>query len=203
MKTIIKAAVAGFVLSVIFSMIPFQASCNDISDEVFRLHILANSDSEEDQSLKLKVRDKVLEHTESLFVNARSKQEAESLISENLQNVADVAAKEVRDNGYTYSVKAQIIKMHFSTRHYDNYTLPSGMYDALRISIGEGKGHNWWCVMFPSICVSPQKDRDEKAKEVFSDGEYRVVKSETAEYKFYIVELFENICMWFDEQSRK
>ena len=198
MKLFIKAAITAFIISVLLSLIPFQASCSDISDEVFRLHILANSDSEEDQSLKLKVRDKVLEHTAALFNKAKSKQEAESLLADNLQSVADVAAKEISDNGYSYPVNAQIVKMHFSTRHYDNYTLPAGMYDALRITIGEGKGHNWWCVMFPSLCLSSPDSREEKAKEVFSEGEYDVVKNEKTEYRFFVVELFENLSMFFN-----
>ena len=197
MKQIIRAAITAFILTVIFSMIPFQANCSDISDEVFRLHILANSDSDKDQSLKLRVRDKVLSHTEALFNSAKSKQEAEQLVSDNIQTIADIAAKEIFDNGYNYSVKVQIVKMHFSTRRYENFTLPAGMYDALRITIGEGRGHNWWCVMFPSLCISSPADSEEKAKEVFSNGEYEVVKNEKTEYRFFIIECFETISSWF------
>ncbi len=197
MKQIIRAAITAFILTVIFSMIPFQANCSDISDEVFRLHILANSDSNKDQSLKLRVRDKVLSHTEALFNSAKSKQEAEQLVSDNIQTIADIAAKEIFDNGYNYSVKVQIVKMHFSTRRYENFTLPAGMYDALRITIGEGRGHNWWCVMFPSLCISSPADSEEKAKEVFSNGEYEVVKNEKTEYRFFIIECFETISSWF------
>lgn len=197
MKQIIRAAITAFILTVLFSMIPFQANCSDISDEVFRLHILANSDSDKDQSLKLRVRDKVLSHTEALFNSAKSKQEAEQLVSDNIQTIADIAAKEIFDNGYNYSVKVQIVKMHFSTRRYENFTLPAGMYDALRITIGEGRGHNWWCVMFPSLCISSPADSEEKAKEVFSNGEYEVVKNEKTEYRFFIIECFETISSWF------
>ena len=197
MKQIIRAAITAFILTVIFSMIPFQANCSDISDEVFRLHILANSDSDKDQSLKLRVRDKVLSHTEALFNSAKSKQEAEQLVSDNIQTIADIAAKEIFDNGYNYSVKVQIVKMHFSTRRYENFTLPAGMYDALRITIGEGRGHNWWCVMFPSLCISSPADSEGKAKEVFSNGEYEVVKNEKTEYRFFIIECFETISSWF------
>ena len=167
MKIFIKSACIAFVLAVIYSMIPFQSECSQISDEVFRLHILANSDSDFDQNLKLKVRDKVLCFTQSLFESAKSKEEAEKVISENLQSIADVAYAEVLNNGFDYSVKAEITNMYFSTRYYDNYTLPSGMYDALRITIGEGKGHNWWCVMYPSICISSESEKDSKAREVF------------------------------------
>ncbi len=197
MKLFIKSACIAFVLTVIYSVIPFQAQCSDISEEVFRLHILANSDSEEDQSLKLKVRDKVLSYTQSLFENAKTKEEAESLISDNLQSICNTAYKEVCDNGYDYTVKAEITNMYFTTRYYDNYTLPSGMYDALRITIGSGKGHNWWCIMFPSICISSEEEKDEKAKEVFDNQQYDIVKNEKYQYKFKVVEIFEKICSCF------
>lgn len=201
MKIFIKSACIAFVLAVIYSMIPFQSECSQISDEVFRLHILANSDSDFDQNLKLKVRDKVLCFTQSLFESAKSKEEAEKVISENLQSIADVAYAEVLNNGFDYSVKAEITNMYFSTRYYDNYTLPSGMYDALRITIGEGKGHNWWCVMYPSICISSESEKDSKAREVFDQKQYDIVKNEQYQYKFKIVELFEQICSSFENQK--
>ncbi|MCI2112184.1 MAG: stage II sporulation protein R [Ruminococcus sp.] len=197
MKLFIKSACIAFVLTVIYSMIPFHTECKEISDEVFRLHILANSDEDYDQELKLKVRDKVLLYTESLFEKAHSKEEAESLISENLQAICNTAQKEVKDNGYDYPVTAQITKMYFTTRTYESYTLPSGMYDALRITIGSGNGHNWWCVMYPSICILSEESQDEAAKETFNDNQYDIVKNEKYEYKFKIVEIFEKICSYF------
>lgn len=197
MKLFIKSACIAFVLTVLYSLIPFQAQCTEISDEVFRLHILANSDSDDDQNLKLKVRDRVLEYTQSLFEQAQSKEEAETLISNNLQSIADVAYDEVLENGYSYTVDAEITNMYFTTRYYENYTLPSGMYDALRITIGEGQGHNWWCVMYPSICISSSEAQDERAKDVFDEQQYNIVKNEKYEYKFKIVEIFEKICSFF------
>ena len=198
MKLIIKSACIAFVLTVIYSMIPFRTECKEISNEVFRLHILANSDEDYDQQLKLKVRDKVLIYTESLFESAQSKEEAENLISNNLQDICNTAQKEVTDNGYDYSVTAQITKMYFTTRTYESYTLPSGMYDALRITIGSGEGRNWWCVMYPSICISSEKSQDEAARETFNDNQYDIVKNEKYEYKFKIVEIFEKICSYFN-----
>ena len=195
---LVKSACIAFVLTLIYSLIPFQAECADISDEVFRLHILANSDSEQDQSLKLKVRDRVLQYTKSLFENAKSKEEAESVISDNLQSISNVAYSEVLNNGYDYQVKAEITNMYFTTRYYENYTLPSGMYDALRITIGSGNGHNWWCVMYPSICISSVEEQDEKAKEVFDATQYDIVKNEKYQYKFKVVEIFEKFCSCFD-----
>lgn len=197
MKLFIKSACIAFVLAVVYSLIPFQANCSDISNEVFRLHIMANSDSKQDQNLKLLVRDRVLAYTQNLFENATSKEEAESLIADNLTAINNVASDVISQNGYDYSVKSQIVKMHFSTRYYDSYTLPSGTYDALRITIGSGSGHNWWCVMYPSICISSAEEGEKKARDVLDNNEYDIIKNEKYECKFFVVELFENLCNCF------
>ena len=199
MKLFVKSACIAFVLVVIYSLIPFQAQCDNISNDVFRLHILANSDSEYDQSVKLKVRDRVLEYSKSLFESASSKEEAESLISQNLDNITRVAQNELQNLGCDQNVRAEIKKMYFTTRHYDAYTLPSGMYDALRITIGSGKGHNWGCVMYPSICISAASEQDEKAKQALDDGEYDIIKNEKYSYKFKVVELFEMMKTIFEK----
>ncbi len=195
MRLFIKALCAGFILTVVYSMVPFQAECAAISDSVFRLHILANSDSCEDQALKLRVRDRILALSSKLFENAADKETAEALAAAHLQELADAASEEITESGYSYSVRAELTRMPFDTRRYDDYTLPSGVYDALRITIGEGKGHNWWCVMFPSLCVGDSDDG--KAKEALGDNGYEVVKNEKREYKFFIIELFENISQIF------
>lgn len=190
---LIKSAIIAFVLTVIYSVIPFQAVCAEIPNDVFRFHILANSDSEEDQALKLKVRDKVLERTKILFDTANSKSDAEKFVKANLETIEEIAQNEVYKNGYNYPVKAEVVNMHFDTRYYESYTLPSGMYDALRITIGNAKGHNWWCVMYPSICISTVDEGKDRAKDALSDDEYSVVTDNKVEYKFFIVELFQKI----------
>lgn len=190
---IIKSAVIAFVLTVIYSVIPFQAVCAEIPNDVFRFHILANSDSEEDQALKLKVRDKVLEKTKILFDTANSKSDAEEFAKANLETIEKIAQNEIYKNGYNYPVKTEVVNMHFDTRYYESYTLPSGMYDALRITIGNAKGHNWWCVMYPSICISTVDEGKDRAKDALSDDEYSVVTDDKVEYKFFIVELFQKI----------
>lgn len=190
---LIKSAVIAFILTTLYSVIPFQAVCTEIPNDVFRFHILANSDTEEDQTLKLKVRDKVLEKTKILFDTANSKSDAEEYVKANLETIEEIAHNEVYKNGYNYPVKAEIVNMHFDTRCYESYTLPAGMYDALRITIGNAKGHNWWCVMYPSICISTVDEGKSRAKNALSDDEYSVVTDEKVEYKFFIVELFQRI----------
>ncbi len=196
MKLLSKSIVIAFIITVIFSMIPFSAQCKNVSNDVFRLHILANSDAESDQSLKLKVRDKVLKYTESLYKNASNLQDAEQLTKENLQEIANVAQKEVYDNGFSYQVRAEVKKIHFDTRYYENVTMPSGNYEALRITIGEGKGHNWWCVMYPSLCVGAAANYEE-LKDKTTDDEYRIMTDGGYNVQFKIVEYFQNICNFF------
>lgn len=197
MKLFVKSVCIAFVLAVIYSLIPFQAQCENISNDVFRLHILANSDSEYDQSVKLKVRDRVLEYTRELFDSAGSKKEAEELIAENLSEIESVAEAELKSLGCDHTVTAEIKNMYFTTRHYEAFTLPSGIYDALRITIGSGKGHNWWCVMYPSICVSAAAEQDERAKQALDTEEYEIVKNEKFTYKFKVIELFEKLRSYF------
>ena len=193
MKNWIKAACTAFVLSVIFSFLPFQAQCRDIADSTFRLHILANSDSGEDQELKLKVRDRVLSYTETLFQSAPDKEASMTEVGDHLSEIAQVACAEVRANGFDYPVRAEITHMYFTTRRYGDYTLPAGMYDALRISIGKAEGHNWWCVMYPSLCLSSASERESRAKQAYSEEEYRAVTDSSIQYKFKLAEWFEEL----------
>lgn len=196
MKNIIKSVFISTIICIIFSMIPFSASCKNVSGEVFRLHILANSDSKSDQALKIKVRDKVLKYTNSLYLKARNKQEAEKLTSDNLQSIANKAQNEVYNNGYNYQVKAEIKHMYFNTRYYDKVTMPSGFYNALRITIGKGEGHNWWCVMYPSLCVGSSTDYN-SLKENTNEQEYNIMTGGNYNFKFKTVEYFEKICSFF------
>ncbi|MGN1138460.1 MAG: stage II sporulation protein R [Ruminococcus sp.] len=196
MKLFIKAFITATILTIFYTMIPFSAECSSVSDEVFRLHILANSDSDRDQSLKLKVRDAVLDYTKDLYQNADGVISAEKLTDINLQKIADTAKKVVEEQGYDYSVKAQIKEMYFDTRYYGNITMPSGKYKALRITIGEGEGHNWWCVMYPCVCVGASTNYN-SLKENTTDTEYSIMVNGEYEYQFKIVEIFQKICSFF------
>lgn len=196
MKNLIKAICISTVICIIISLIPFNARCKNISNEVFRLHILANSDSKADQNLKLKVRDRILKYTKSIYLNADNKKDAEKLTEKNLQSIANIAKEEIVKNGYNYKVKAQMKNMYFDTRYYDKVTMPSGFYNALRITIGKGDGHNWWCVMYPSMCVGSSTDYN-SLKENTSDDEYNILTNEGYEFKFKAVEYFEKICSFF------
>ena len=125
---------------------------SDIANSVLRLHILANSDSEEDQNLKLKVRDNVLSYMKQVSSNLSSKDAAIATLNEHLDEFKDIALTTIQDEGYDYDVNLSIGEFDFPTKNYGDISLPAGLYDALRIEIGEAKGHNWWCVMFPTLC---------------------------------------------------
>ena len=135
----------------------------DLADRVVRLHVLANSDSEEDQALKLLVRDAVLERATALLEQTESRAEAEVLLREGLPELETIAEETVRANGYSYAVTAELEDTSFPTKEYDGFSLPAGEYLALRILIGEGAGQNWWCVVFPPLCTAASADVPETA----------------------------------------
>lgn len=146
---------AGLLLAMLITPLAgFGQRCAQVRQEVLRLHILANSDSPADQALKLRVRDAVLAETGDLFAGAGSLEEARAAAGENLPAIEAAARRALAEAGCDAPVKAELTRMYFNTREYgEKTTLPAGQYQALRLSIGEAKGKNWWCVMFPPICV--------------------------------------------------
>ena len=173
----------------------FANEYKGITDTVFRLHILANSDSEEDQELKLKVRDRVLEETADLFADKSSAAESAAAAEKNLDSIRRTAEKVIRENGYDYSVSCEVTEMKFNRREYDSLTMPAGEYSALRITIGDAEGKNWWCVMFPPLCIPAVTDIDEALAEydgVFTAEELDMLQNpENYECRFYFLELIQ------------
>ena len=146
----------------------FGQRCAQVREDVLRLHILANSDSPEDQALKLLVRDAVLEETGELFSTAGDLETARKRAEESLPTIEEIARRTLREAGQETSVKGEVTRMYFNTRQYGDETLPAGEYEALRLTIGEAKGQNWWCVMFPPLCVpaaAPEGEESSQAKE--------------------------------------
>ncbi len=194
MNKTLKVFVPLFLVFVfMFSYIaPFIETSENISDQVFRLHILANSDSAEDQQLKLKVRDEILKKGETVFASSNSLEETIELCKNNIALFQQTAEQCLQDNGSDYDVKVYVDKEYFNTREYDEITLPSGIYNALKIEIGQGKGHNWWCVMFPAICLSSVTD--DELNKYLSEDEQKLVNSDSKyEVRFKIVEIYEKV----------
>ncbi|MDO5124222.1 MAG: stage II sporulation protein R [Eubacteriales bacterium] len=197
MKRFVKALVVGMIITILASTVTFSGECKEISDKVFRIHILANSDSKEDQALKLKVRDEVIAYSEELLKDVHSKQEAMNTVLINLDEIQSVAQQVILDEGFDYPVKLKITKMYFDTRYYESITMPSGLYDALRIEIGKAKGKNWWCVMYPSLCIYSDAKSD-SLRDNLTDREYKIITSDSKyEFRFKIVECFSKMCELF------
>ena len=168
---------------------------DQLADKVVRLHVLANSDSEEDQALKLRVRDRVLERATELLEQSADRQEAEALLRGNLLELENLAAEEIAAAGYDYPVTAELTDTTFPTREYDDFTLPAGEYLALRIVIGEGAGQNWWCVVFPPLCTTASADVPASALAAGLTQEDVNLITEEPGYvlKFKTVELWERL----------
>ena len=194
----VRAVCGGLVLCLCLSICGFAGEVDDLRGRVLRLHILANSDSEIDQSVKLTVRDAVVEECAGLLDGAKSADEAAALAETQLDEVCAVARRVLREQGADYGVFAEVTTAYFPTRVYDNVTLPAGRYPAVRLLLGEGKGHNWWCVLFPPLCVSAATDKKTTA-DVLTPAEDTLV-TDSAHYavKFKVVEWWEAL---FEKQK--
>ena len=168
-----------------------------ISNSVVRLHIVANSNSADDQALKLKVRDEIIKKLEPLFENTNNTEDTKNIIKNNLDYIEEEAEKVIKKYGYTYSVTANLGNYDFPTKKYGNAQFPKGKYDALKIVIEKGEGNNWWCVLYPALCFTENpkgdlpKESEAKLKSNLSKDEYNVVSSDNKiNFKFKIVEWF-------------
>lgn len=160
-----------------------------LAEQVVRLHVVANSDSEADQALKLKVRDAVLAEA-TPYLDGLDRQEALKTLEAQLPALADAAAKVVGEEGYTYPVTVSLREERCPTKRYDDFALPAGEYMALRVQIGSGGGHNWWCVVFPPLCMGSVEETAE-----LDDRDRALITGETEGYivKFKAIEFWEDL----------
>ena len=190
-----------FLYTIICSISYVEAVSTDISGSVFRLHVIANSNSDEDQALKYKVRDNLLSYMNNICKDCSSKEEAINLVSEHQEEFKQVALETIRKEGYSYDVKIEIGNFEFPTKQYGDISLPAGFYDALKVEIGKAEGRNWWCVMFPSLCfvdissgIVPEESKED-LQNVLSDEEYAIISDNSnpgIRFKFKLLELFTN-----------
>lgn len=196
-------AIYLFSLLIIFSLIAssYAKDVNEeISDKIIRLHVVANSDSEEDQQLKRKVRDKILQYMTPILSKSVSRAESIEILQTNLTKIIGIANKEILANGKTYKASAKIGEFPFPTKTYGDVALPAGSYEALRIQLGNGEGANWWCVMFPPLCFVDATHgtipdyMKAKLKTTLSKDDYKLVTSNDelpVQLKFKIVEIYQ------------
>ncbi len=200
-KMVIILSFLLFIYTTICALSYGQNVSTDIANSVFRLHVLANSDSKEDQDLKYKVRDSLLNYMNQICKDCTSKDEAILLVEKNKDNFKQIALDTIKNEGYSYDVSINIGNFEFPTKNYGDISLPAGFYDALRVEIGEAKGQNWWCVMFPPLCfvdISSGIVPDE-SKELMEDNlteeEFALVSNDSSndiKFKFKLLEFFGN-----------
>lgn len=178
-----------------------QTTSDNIANSLVRLHIVANSDSTEDQAVKLKVRDAVIQAMSEKFTDAATPEEAERIISENIPTIIQIANRELAASGMNYCAQAMLGNFEFPVKQYANITLPAGNYDALRIVLGSGEGHNWWCVMFPPLCfvddtkgVAPESSQ-QLLQENMTQNSYDIITATDdsalpVQFKFKLLELW-------------
>ena len=179
------------------------ATASNLSSNVFRLHVIANSDSNEDQDLKYKVRDSLINYMKKITSNITTKEEAIKIVKEHIADFENIAQTVVFENGFNYAVNIEIGKFDFPTKTYGDVSFPSGYYDALRVKIGEAEGQNWWCVMFPPLCfvdvtsgIIPEESKENLEENLDSES-YNLISNNEDDIglniKFKLIELFQNI----------
>ncbi|MGI6265249.1 MAG: stage II sporulation protein R [Acutalibacteraceae bacterium] len=172
----IKAIAMGLAMTALVSLCGFCGECDGIRERVLRLHVLANSDTEADQALKLRVRDAVIERAAGLFDGIADAAAAKAVTRQRLDELEQTAEQVVAGAGYDYPVAVELTRAYFPTRRYDAGTLPAGDYDAIRVIIGKGEGHNWWCVAFPPLCVASASGETATLDDVLTPAQRDIVE---------------------------
>lgn len=183
MKAILYTSLSVIMAFIILSVLPVHGE-EEIYDDLVRLHVIANSDSEEDQTLKLQVRDSIIAAMTDTMNSAHSAEDAAALINASLDEIEETARAAVAEAGYSYDVSAVIGKETYPRRQYGEISLPAGEYTSLRVIIGEGEGHNWWCVLFPPICTAAAMGDGASEEDYISAGltgdQYALIKNDSA-----------------------
>ncbi len=199
MKRGLRAIAGAVTVCLLLVMCTFEGNCAQIRDAVVRLHVLANSDTAEDQALKLCVRDAVLSQGAELFAHTTSREQAEQIIQAALPQIRQAAADCIRQQGYDYPVIAVLTESYFSTRTYENGTFPAGRYKTVQIVIGEGKGKNWWCVMYPPLCVAAATDRQSLSDTLGEEPCHIIEQAPRYAVRFKVIEWLSTLFSWLEK----
>lgn len=203
MKKLLIALFVGIILAETVCVGGFIKTSEKISRDVLRLHVLANSDSPEDQELKLRVRDAVLEEGKDIFGGELNVENAQARIAEEKDRLVKTAQNVISENGYDYGVDVFVTDEFFNTRSYGDISLPAGRYTAVKVTIGEASGHNWWCVMFPPLCLPAAQEKTD-VETYLDKNEVRVVRSDPEyDVRFKIVEWYEKIRNHFQKEKQR
>ncbi len=202
MKKILTLGMSLIVIFIFLGLMPVHGEA-DIYENVIRLHVVANSDSEEDQALKLKVRDTVLSVVSDICAENSCKNidEASAVVREHIDDITQAAEERIAAEGYRYDVKVSLGEENYPTKNYEALAFPAGRYLSLQVKIGEGEGQNWWCVLFPPLCLSAASEAAPGAEDAlinigFSGEQYKIItQSDNVTYnvRFKILETFEGV----------
>lgn len=193
----IELSVFAALIICIASSISFERDCEDIRQSLLRLHVIASGDTQQEQEIKLKVRDAILTAGADIFSHNDDLTSAKSKAERNIIELQSIAEDTLRKNGCTYPVKVEVAECYFPTRQYESITLPAGKYNAVRVIIGDGAGQNWWCVMFPPMCLPAAKENEAELSEVLSEKSLKIVENaDRYEVRLWIVE------KWYELRER-
>lgn len=197
-RLFLAACASAFALYFAFSSVLFAGRCENISGSVVRLHILANSDSDDDQKVKLAVRDALLKKNSSLLSDGVNTENAAEYFESSKELLEETANGVLKENGFSYNAKIKLCREFYPTRTYGDLTFPAGEYTSVKVVLGDGEGHNWWCVMFPPLCVPAvtgevSAKEDELSDYITEDGK-EILESDTKyEVRFKLLEWWEKL----------
>ncbi|MDO4608671.1 MAG: stage II sporulation protein R [Clostridia bacterium] len=198
-KNIELGVIFGLICAILLSFANFEVRCDELRQGVLRLHIIANSDSQADQAIKLAVRDEILKSSTDIFKNCDNLVDAIITADTQLKELNQISNDVIKKQGFGYTAKSSVGDSYFDTRVYDDFTLPAGEYKSLIVKLGEGKGKNWWCVVFPCVCVPTARGAE-------LDDSVSEVAAKTAEnasdfkIKFKSIEIYEEIKKIFSKK---
>ena len=192
MKRIKLSILFGLISAMLLSVSHFNVLCDDLRENILRLHIIANSDSVADQNLKILIRDEILNETSDLFLNVTDLEDAKQKVGTSLNEFEEIAKRVIVENGFNYDAVAYVEEKYFDTRDYDEFTLPAGYYPSLVIELGEAKGKNWWCVVFPTVCI-PAASKGDLSDSVNAESANMAKQGSRYIMRFKTVEIYEKI----------
>ena len=197
-KNVELGVLFGLICAIVLSFAHFETQCDELRDGVLRLHIIANSDTKEDQELKLAVRDEILKNSTDIFKNCNTVEDAILTADSKIDDINEIANNVLKQNGFDYDARVSVGDKYFNTREYDDFTLPAGTYKSLVVDLGDAKGKNWWCVVFPCVCVPSASDS--KLSDSVSVGSANTAENAPKyKIKFKSMEIYEKIKKLFSK----
>lgn len=200
-KKIELAALIAFIICITVSTYKLDSECDCIRQNILRLHVIAASDSRYDQKIKLELRDRLLIRGKEIFEGSETKNAAEEKISQGISLMQKEADSFLQEKGYPYNATVCLGKSYFPTRHYEGFTLPAGTYDALKVTIGEGKGQNWWCIMFPALCLPAAEKSSVSLDSILTEKQQQIITDKKYEVRLWLVEKWQEINNYFFQDN--